>query len=94
MCSISIGASILTTTVTNWQFVAKGEYHTLGARGAGSNAENALKVQLLLRSCIRVYDINNVAPGANNNFHAASAANNVGGADKERHVNVVDSLMM
>jgi len=83
MHNISIITSILTTMTTNWQFAVKGEHCTLGVGGAGSNAENALKVQLLPPSCIGAYGIDDVVPGANNNIHAASAANNVGGADHD-----------
>jgi len=64
MHNISIVISILTTTMTNWQFVVKGECCTLGVGGVGSNAENALKVQLLPPGCIGAYGINDVAPGA------------------------------
>jgi len=37
---------------TNWQLTAKDECCTLGAGGVGSNADNALKVQLLSPGCI------------------------------------------
>jgi len=82
MHNISIIASILTTTMTYWQFVAKGECCTSEVGRAG-NAENALKVQLLPPSCIRAYGIDNVVPSVDNNVHAASAANNTGGADHD-----------